>query len=132
MSWPYKIILGFNGVYYVYKNSAESRRDSKLAMIKLGLDKKSTAIFPESAYCLSPNKLHLPFAYGIFDIARKSGQPIIPCVFEYFYDEEKLDGKKRIRLVKARYGSPIFVKENDSLDDKLNEYSAWISKLGGI
>lgn len=127
LSEIYKMVLRINGVYFVDKNDKLSKARSKLEMIRLLLDDKGITMFPESAWCLSPNKLHLPLYNGIVDIARKTGKPIIPVVQEYTYDETKMDGKERIKKVDIVYGSPIFVGENDDLDTKLAEYSQWIS-----
>ena len=127
LSELYKMILRINGVYFVDKSSKESKAKSKLEMIRLLLDDRSITMFPESAWCLSPNKLHLPFYIGIVDIAKKTGKPIIPVVQEYIYDESKLDGKERVKKVIVRYGNPIFVSETDNVFEKLEEYSEWIS-----
>lgn len=127
LSELYKMVLRINGVYFVDKNSKGSKAKSKLEMIRLLLDDRSITMFPESAWCLSPNKLHLPFYIGIVDIAKKTGKPIIPAVQEYIYDESKLDGKERIKKVIVRYGNPIYVSETDNIFEKLEEYSEWIS-----
>ena len=123
----YKNILKINGVYFVDKTNKESMNNAKSEMIRLLLNNKSITIFPESAWNLSPNKLMLPIRYGVVDIAKKSKKPIIPVVMEYYYDESKLDETERIKLVKIRYGNPIYVNENDNLQDKLNQYVDWIS-----
>lgn len=121
----YKNILKINGVYFVDKKDKISKSNAKLEMIRLALDEISITMFPESAWNLSPNKLHLPFYNGIVDIARKSGMPIVPVVEEYCYDYNSR--VPRIRKVKVRYGNPIYVSETDDIDLKLKEYSEWIS-----
>ena len=123
----YKNILKINGVYFVDKRNKQSMNNAKLEMIRLLLNDRSITLFPESAWNLSPNKLILPIRYGVVDIAKKSKKPIIPAVIKYYYDEGKLDGKERIKVVKIRYGEPIFVHENDSLTEKMNQYIDWVS-----
>lgn len=45
------------------KEDAQNRINAKLDMIKILLKGHSIAYFPESAWNLSPNKLHLPMSY---------------------------------------------------------------------
>lgn len=126
----YKIILMLNGVVYVDKSNKNSKNEAKIELIRLLLNNKSITIFPESAWRCSPNKLHLPLYAGIIDIAKKAQVPIIPVVQEYIYDESKLDGKERIKKVIIKYGTPIYVKEEDERLEKLEEYSESIATIG--
>ncbi len=127
LSEIYKKVLRINGVYFMDKFNKTSKAKAKLEMMRLLLNEKAITMFPESAWCLSPNKLHLPLYNGIVDIARKTGSPIVPVVQEYTYDETKMDGIERIIKAKIRYGSPIYVSETDDLYSKLSEYSDWIA-----
>ena len=129
LSDKYKLLVEANGVVYVDKGNKLSQNKAKLELIKLLLSGKSISMFPESAWNLSPNKLHLPLYIGMVDIARKTGVPIIPVLEEYTYDEEILDGKERIKSIYIKYGDAIYVNENDNLLDKLNEYSEQISTM---
>ena len=90
----YKAILNLNGTVYVDKSSKDDKQKVKLELMRLLHNNKSITIFPESAWNLSPNKLHLPLYVGVVDIARKTGMPIIPSVQEYEYIN-KNDGKCR-------------------------------------
>ena len=96
-------------------------------MIKLLLDGHSVAFFPESAWNLSPNKLHLPMNFGFIDIAKKTGVPIVPVVDEYTYDSSAK--KEKIKRIHIRFGKPIHVMRMDSLKDKLEEYQEAISTI---
>lgn len=125
----YKSVINFNGVYYVDKRNKASRNQAKLEMIKLLLENHSITIFPESTWNCSPNKLHLPMRFGLIDISKKSQKPIIPVVQEYIYDEKKQDGKERIKKAYIVYGNPIYVKYNDNLIEKLEEYSTAIATI---
>lgn len=118
----YKIVLNMNGVIYVDKNSKEDKNISKLEMLRLLYGGKGITMFPESAWNLSPNKLHLPLYIGMVDMARKTGLPIIPVVQEYEYIN-KNDSREHIDYVCVRYGKPIYVNPTDDLFDKLNEVS---------
>ena len=129
LSQFYKSVINLNGVIYVNKQSKEEKNNAKIEMMRLLLNDKSITIFPESAWNLSPNKLHLPLYSGIMDVAKKTGKPVIPVVQEYYYDESKKDGKERIKKVFIKYGTPIYVGENDDIYKKLAEYSEQIATM---
>ena len=129
LSKLYKCVLSINGVLYVDKSDKDSKNKAKIEIVKLLLQGKSITVFPESAWNCSPNKLHLPLYIGMVDIARKTQVPIIPVVQEYVYDEVKVDGIERIKKVYIHYGKPIYVKEDDDLFTKLEEYSESISTM---
>ncbi len=118
----YKKVLAINGVYYVDKTSRESMHNAKTEMIRCLLHGVPVVIFPESAWNCSPNKLLLPFRWGIIDIAKKAQMPIVPVVQEYTYDDDKQDGRERVKKVHVRYGRPIYVSELDDNLEKLEEY----------
>lgn len=124
----YKAMINMNGVVYVDKASKEDKNRVKLELTRLLYQDKSITMFPESAWNLSPNKLHLPLYIGMVDIARKTGLPIIPAVQEYEY-KNKNDGVEHIDYVNVKYGNPIYVKITDDLEDKLEETSTAFSTL---
>lgn len=115
------------GLILINKGDAQSRKNAKLDMIKLLLNGHSIAFFPESAWNLSPNKLHLPMNFGFIDIAKKTGTPIVPVVDEYTYDSSA--EKERIKRIHIRFGKPIRVMRTDSLKEKLEEYQEAISTI---
>ena len=109
------------------KEKWQSRVNAKFDMMTLLLKKHSIIIFPETAWNLSPNRLHLPINWGFLDIAQKTGVPVVPMVMEYTYDTSR--DKEKITYIHIRYGEPIEVTENDSLVDKLEEYKEKISTI---
>lgn len=109
------------------KEYLESRINSKMDMMTVLLKGHSIIIFPETAWNLSPNKLHLPVNYGFLDVAQKTGKPVVPMVMEYTYDTSS--DKERITCVHVRYGEPIIVTEGDRLEDKLEEFKEKISTM---
>lgn len=113
------------GLVLVNKDDKVSRMNAKLDTIKLLMDGHSVSFFPESAYLLSPNKLHLPMNYGFLDIAKKANVPIVPVVSEYTYDTSNDQG--RIKKIHISFCKPIYVSHNDDLSVKLNEYEEIIS-----
>lgn len=120
-----KVMQLNTGLILVNKDDKVSRRNAKFDTIKLLSEGHSVAFFPESAYLLSPNKLHLPMNYGFLDIARKAVVPVIPVVSEFFYDTSNDKGK--IEKVRISFCKPIYVKEDDDLSLKLQEYEEVIS-----
>ena len=115
------------GLILVNKSNSQSRLNAKLDMIKLLLEGYSIAFFPESAWNLSPNKLHLPMNFGFIDIAKKTSVPIVPVVDEYTYDSSA--EKEKIKRIHIRFGKPIQVMRMDSLKEKLEEYQEAISTI---
>ena len=115
------------GLVFVKKEDKISRQNAKLDMIKLLLEGHSITYFPEGTWNLSPNKLHLPLSFGVIDIAKKTGVPIIPAAHEYTYDTSK--EKETITKIHSKFGSPIYVSEEDDLIEKLKEYEEVISTL---
>ena len=96
-------------------------------MIKLLSEGHSIAYFPESAWNLSPNKLHLPINYGFLDVARKANMPVVPLVHEFTYDTST--EKEKITKIHSRFGKPIYITEQDDIFDKLREYEEAISTI---
>lgn len=125
----YKSVLLINGVVYVDKRDKASREKAKLELIRLLLQNKGVTMFPESAWNLSPNKLHLPLYVGVTEIAKITGKPIIPVVQEYIYNDKKRDGTLKVEEVYVEYGTPIFVNETDNIFEKLEEYSTAIASI---
>lgn len=122
-----KLIQLNTGLIFVNKQDKVDRQKAKLDMIKILLLGHSIAYFPESAWNLSPNKLHLPMNYGFLDIARKTQSPVIPVVMEYSYNNTS--DKESISKVHIRFGKAIHVRLGDDLGYKLNEYEEAISTM---
>lgn len=109
------------------KSRPEHRMNAKLDVIKLLIEGHSVFICPETAWNLSPNRLHLPCNFGFIDMAQKTKRPIVPVVMEYTYDTS--NEKERITRIHVHYGEPIWVNEDDSLMYKLEEYKEKISTI---
>lgn len=109
------------------KEDVHSRVNAKLDMIKILLKGHSIAYFPESAWNLSPNKLHLPMSFGFLDIARKAGVPVVPVVSEFTYGTST--EKEKITNIHICFGSPLYVGINDDLSKKYEEYTEAVSTI---
>lgn len=111
------------GLILVNKENNESHHTAKYDMMSMISKGYSIMMFPESAWCLSPNKTFLPLKYGALDIARKMNVPIIPVVKEYDYNVSY----NGIIGEKVWYGKPFYVKTEDDLFEKLTELEEIIS-----
>ncbi len=115
------------GLVLVKKDDKENRKNAKLDMIELLNKGNSISYFPESAWNLSPNKLHLPLNFGFLDVAKKASVPVVPVVDEYTYDSST--EKERITRIHIKFGKPIYVNIDDDLQQKLLEYEEQISTM---
>jgi len=114
------------GLVFVKKGDKEHCHNAKLDMIRLLREGHSIAYFPESAWNLSPNKLHIkPLNFGFLDTARKAEVPVVPVVHHYTYDTCGPDAK--IVKVHTRYVEPIYIDYNDNLSEKLEEFQEKLS-----
>lgn len=109
------------------KEDIQHRINAKLDMMSILLNGHSVYMCPETAWNLSPNRLHLPLNWGFLDIAQKTGVPIIPMIIENTYDTSS--DKEKITYIHIRYGKAINVAENDKLIDKLEEYKEKVSTI---
>ena len=109
------------------KERAAHRINAKLDMMTVLMKGHSVFICPETAWNLSPNRLHLPINFGFLDVAQKTGVPIVPVVIEYTYDSKR--DRERITHVHIRYGEPITVTPEEDVFEKLREYNEKISTI---
>jgi len=109
------------------EGAEENRKNSVLDMMSIIGKGISVAYFPESAWNLSPNKLHLPMRYGHLVLAMKTGVPVVPVVDEFTYDTTT--DKERITCIHTRFGKPIYVSVGDDLSKKQLEYEEQISTM---
>ena len=109
------------------KENASHRIGAKLDVISVLLKETSVWMCPETAWNLSPNRLHLPMNYGFLDMAQKAKVDIMPMVMEYTYDTST--DKEKITRIHIRYGEPVIVGENDDFTEKLAEYQEKISTI---
>ena len=105
------------GLVLVDRGDKESRNNAKLDMIHILLKGNCLRYYPEGAWNLSPNKLHLTMSFGFLEIAQKAEVPVIPVVTEYSYDTST--DRERITKTHIRYGKPLYVEMTDNLFLKL-------------
>jgi 1-acyl-sn-glycerol-3-phosphate acyltransferase len=66
---------------YVKRDSRESRQATKELLQECLLNKENIALYPEGG--CKGRRIHLPFQYGVFEIAIKTGVNIIPVFLHY-------------------------------------------------
>lgn len=81
-------------------------------------DGQNICVFPEGTWNLTPSKPMLPLYWGIIDIARTTGRPIIPVVLEY-----------RAFDCYVKWGAPIYVSSKDNKQSKIDELSDEMAAL---
>lgn len=95
-----RIFFFLNGVVYVDRKSKESKKKSFRKMLKFLHEGKSLVIYPEGTWNLTPSKPMLPLYWGIIELAKQTGVPIVPLVLEYRPD-----------CCYAKYGESIYIRE---------------------
>lgn len=93
-----RIFFFLNGVVYVDRKSKKNKKKGLKKMLKILKNGKSLLMCPEGTWNLTPSKPMLPLNWGIIDLAKQSGVPIIPLILEYFPD-----------CCYAKYGEPIYI-----------------------
>lgn len=73
-----RLFFRLNGVIYI------DRKDKKLdKMIKILHAGGNLLMYPEGTWNLTPSKLMLPMNWGVIELAKRTGVPIVPLVAEY-------------------------------------------------
>ena len=98
-----RIFFFLNGVVYVDRKNKKNKVKGLKKMLNILRGGKNLAIFPEGTWNLTPSKPMLPLNWGIIDLAKQTGVPIIPLILEYHPD-----------CCYAKYGEPIYI--NKELD----------------
>lgn len=96
--------LGFNlnGVVWVNRHSAKSRKKSTDKLYKILSSGGSVMWFPEGTWNLTENLLMLPMRYGIVKMAAKANVPIVPISIHYVGDK-----------IYSTVGEPIIVTDDE-------------------
>ena len=112
-------MLNLNGVIFVNRKDKESCRQAKEKIINLLLDNKRVVMFPEGSWNLDCVKLIHDFKWGIIDIAKRAGVPIMPIGMKYNMGDSCY----------VRFGDLLFVAKDDDLLEKKEELHAAMSTL---
>ena len=99
-----------NGTVWVDRKSRRKPASAKRKVIQYIQKGNSFLIFPEGTWNLDPSRPMLPLYWGIIDIAKETGRPIVPVVLEY-----------KDNICYFKYASAIFVKVEDDKQMKIEE-----------
>lgn len=113
-----RIFFSLNGSVWVDRKNKHDRGIAKEKVQQLLNSENSVVIFPEGTWNLTSSKPMLPLYWGIIDIARTTGKPIVPLVLEY-----------KNETVIAKFGEKFFV-EKDA--DKSREISRLADKMATL
>lgn len=105
-----RIVVTLNGIIWVDRKAKNSKVQSKAKMLKVLQSKGSLMIFPEGTWNLQPSLPVLPLYWGVVDLSRKSGTPILPVCMEY--SDEKC---------KVKFGELIKLQENVDRVEETNK-----------
>lgn len=81
-----RIFFRLNGVVYVDRKDKASKKKGFKKMLKLLNAGRSLLIYPEGTWNMTPSKPMLPMNWGVIELARSTGIPIVPLVAEYHSD----------------------------------------------
>lgn len=91
-----------NGVVYVDRKSSDSRKKAFQRILAHLRQGRNMCIYPEGTWNLTPSKPLLPMYWGIVELSRQSGCPIVPLVLEF-----------RENACWAKFGQAIYVRPED-------------------
>ena len=112
--------IGFflNGVVYVDRASRTDRQKAFKKMLLHLNQGFSMWIFPEATWNLTPSKPMLPMYWGVIDLAKQSGCPILPLILEY-----------RENACYAKFGHGIYCGPADDKQTKYEELEEEMATL---
>lgn len=113
-----RICFRLNGVIYVDRKNRQSKSEAGKRIRKYLRKGGNICIFPEGTWNLTPSKPMLRLYWGVIEIARETGIPIIPLVLEY-----------RGHNCYAKWGGIVCVTPEDDKLDKIHELSDKMATL---
>lgn len=105
-----RLFFWLNGVIYIDRKNKPSKRNGVRKMLETLKKGNNILIFPEGTWNLTPSKPMLPLYWGVIDLARISGVPIIPLIAEY-----------SIGYCQVKFGKPIYVSSNIEKKDGIEQ-----------
>lgn len=103
-----RLFFILNGMVYVDRKDKKSKKKSFDKMFRLLLAGKSLLLYPEGTWNMTPSKPMIPMNWGVIELAKRTGVPIVPLIAEYYpdccyvafgkeiYVEEQADKKRSI------------------------------------
>lgn len=113
-----RIFFSLNGSVWVDRKNKRDRGTAKEKVQQLLNSENSVVIFPEGTWNLTASKPMLPLYWGIIDIARITGKPIVPLVLEY-----------KDETVIAEFGEKFFVEKDADKSIEINRLADKMATL---
>ena len=93
-----RLFFRLNGVVYIDRKNKGSKKRGFEKMLRVLNRGNNLLLYPEGTWNMTPSKPMLPLNWGVIELAKKSGIPIVPLVTEYHKD-----------CCYISFGGPIFV-----------------------
>ena len=77
------ILNRLNGCVYVDRKNPESKKQSKITLVKHLKQGHNILLFPEGTWNLHPSKILLPLNWGCIDLSKETNAPIVPITILY-------------------------------------------------
>lgn len=100
-----RLFFRLNGVIYIDRKNKKSRRRGFNKMIKILNAGNNLLMYPEGTWNMTPSKPMIPMNWGVIELAKRTGVPIIPLVAEYRPD-----------CCYVKFGEAIYI--NEEMDKK--------------
>lgn len=81
-----RIFFWLNGVVYIDRKNKQSKKRGFNKMLKILERGNNLLMYPEGTWNITPSKPMLPLNWGVIDLAKFSGVPIVPIIAEYHPD----------------------------------------------
>lgn len=83
---------------YIDRKNKKSKRRGFQKMLRILKNGNNLLIYPEGTWNMTPSKPLLPLNWGVIELAKETGVPIIPMVAEYHPD-----------CCYVKFGEPIYI-----------------------
>ena len=96
-----RVFFRLNGVIYIDRKNMKSKQRGFQKMQKLLKSGQSLLMYPEGTWNMTPSKPMIPMNWGVIELAKSTGVPIIPLVAKYHPD-----------CCHVKFGDAIYIDEN--------------------
>lgn len=95
-----RLSFWLNGVVYIDRKNSQDKKRGFNKMLKILNAGSNLLIYSEGTWNITPSKPMLPLNWGVIDLAKKAGVPIIPLIAEYYHD-----------CCYVKFGEPIYIED---------------------
>ncbi len=105
-----RLFVKLNGSIWIDRKSKKSKEIGTRRMLHKLMQGDNLLMYPEGTWNLAPSLPMLPMSWGVIELARKSGVPIIPLTIEYV-DKDCF----------MNWGIPFYVNSSEDKLQKITE-----------